>query len=119
MLDRIVERSEGRSIVCLKNVSANDFFVRGGPQGEAVMPWTLLVEAMAQASGLIMQREGRSSAYLSGLKGVRFLRAAVPGDALIISASLAGEFPPLCLFEAAVHVRDELISEAEIALIFM
>ncbi len=119
MLDRIVEHSEGKSIVCLKNVSVNDFFVRSGPRDRPALPWTLLIEAMAQASGLVMQKEKYSSAYLSGLKRARFVRPAVPGETLIISASLAGEFAPLFLFETAVHVMDELISEAEISLTFM
>ena len=124
-IDRIIEREEGKRIVCLKNVTFNEGFLQGHFKGDPVMPGVLMIEAMAQASGLIIGGGGPAedknkntpgAAYLSRVNDARFKRKVVPGDQLVIRSSVVQGFPPLYVFEAEAYVGDELAALAEITL---
>jgi beta-hydroxyacyl-ACP dehydratase FabZ len=115
LLDRIIEFSQGAQIVCLKNVTVNEEFFSGHFRGNPVMPGVLLIEAMAQASGLIIGKE-KEGAYLAGVKDARFKRPVVPGDRLIIKSSLIQKFYPMYVFEAEALVDDKVVADAEITL---
>jgi beta-hydroxyacyl-ACP dehydratase FabZ len=116
LIDRIIEREEGKRIVCLKNVTFNEEFFRGHFTGNPVMPGVLIIEAMAQASGLTIGSERPSGAFLVKIGDARFRKAVVPGDQLIIKSSLVREFSPLYVFEVAAYVRDSIVADAEITL---
>ena len=116
LIDRIIEREEGKRIVCLKNVTFNEEFFQGHFTGNPVMPGVLIIEAMAQASGLIMGSERPSAAFIAKIGEARFKRVVVPGDQLIIKSSLVKEFAPLYVFEVSAHVDDMIAAEAEITL---
>jgi len=116
LIDRIVEREEGKRIVCLKNVTFNEEFFRGHFRENPVMPGVLILEAMAQASGLIIGPSQSGAAYLSRISDARFRRAVIPGDQLVIRADLIRDFRPLYLFEAAAYVQDVIAAEAEITI---
>lgn len=115
MIDRIMEREKGKQIVCLKNVTINEEFFQGHFRENPVMPGALIIEAMAQASGLIIGDEN-TKAYLSRVNNARFRRTVVPGDRLIIKSNLIQTFHPLYVFEAAAYVEGKIASEAEITL---
>ncbi len=116
LIDRIVEREEGKRIVCLKNVTFNEDFLQGHFRGNPIMPGVLILEAMAQASGLIIGAEHTSAAFLASVGNARFRKAVVPGDQLVIKSSLLKEFQPLYVFEASAYVSDSIVAEAEITL---
>jgi beta-hydroxyacyl-ACP dehydratase FabZ len=117
-IDRILEVKEGVSITCLKNVTINEEFLSGHFKENPVMPGVLIIEAMAQASGLIIATE-RKGAYLTRVKDARFKNLVMPGDQLIIKASLIQKFFPMYVFEVEAFVNDEVVSEAEITLTVM
>lgn len=87
MIDRIIEFKHKKSIVSVKNVTANEFFFIGHFPDLAIMPGTMIVEAMAQTSIIFMQDylviKGRPIYYLTGIK-VHFLHPVLPGDVLKI-----------------------------------
>jgi 3-hydroxyacyl-[acyl-carrier-protein] dehydratase len=116
LIDRIIEREEGKRIVCLKNVTCNEEFFKGHFEDNPVMPGVLILEAMAQASGLIIGPAQSNAAFLSRISDARFRRAVTPGDQLVIKANLIKEFRPLYLFEATAYVRDAVAAEAEITI---
>ena len=116
MIDKIVELEENKRVVCLKNVSGNEEFFIGHFKGNPVMPGVLIIESMAQASGLIIGSGKPAVMYLSRVNDARFKKAVMPGDQLIIKSSLVHKFHPLYVFEAAVYVNDMVVSEAEITL---
>jgi len=116
LIDRIVERKEGKSIVCLKNVTFNEEFFRGLLAGDQVMPDVLILEAMAQACGLIIGSSQSKAAFLSGISDAEFRKAVMPGDQLVIKASLIREFEPLYLFGVSSCVKDTVVAEAEITI---
>jgi 3-hydroxyacyl-[acyl-carrier-protein] dehydratase len=116
LLDRILELEEGKRIVCLKNVTFNEGYFKGHFRDMPIMPGVLIIEAMAQASGLIIGKGNKKGAYLSRVKDARFKKPVVPGDQLVIKASLLQGFASLYSFEAIAYVNDEMVSEAEIIL---
>jgi 3-hydroxyacyl-[acyl-carrier-protein] dehydratase len=113
-IDRILELIPEERIVALKNVTVNDPHLQDHFPGNPIMPGVLLLEAMAQASGLLLP-EG-SSALLAQVKEARFRRPVVPGDQVRIEAARRGGLGMLHRFEARAFVGSALIAEAEIVL---
>jgi 3-hydroxyacyl-[acyl-carrier-protein] dehydratase/UDP-3-O-[3-hydroxymyristoyl] N-acetylglucosamine deacetylase/3-hydroxyacyl-[acyl-carrier-protein] dehydratase len=118
LIDKIIEFEEGKRIICVKNVSINEEFFNGRFIENPMMPEVLIVEAMAQAAGLIIGGK-RSAAYLSRVNEARFIKPVIPGDRLFIKASVIQKFHPLYVFETTAFVMDELRAEAEITLSVM
>lgn len=116
MIDRVVETGEKNRMVCLKNIPFNEEWCTGYMDNGMVFPPVLIIEAMAQTSGLIIGGGRGGMAYLSSIRDARFLQPAVPGDQLIITSILMHELPPLYAFEARVEVRGQIVSEADITL---
>lgn len=87
LIDRILDVEKGKSIKALKNVTANEPQFTGHFPGHPVMPGVLLVEAMAQAGGMLafqsVEDEREYLVYFTGIDGVRFRKPVVPGDQVI------------------------------------
>jgi 3-hydroxyacyl-[acyl-carrier-protein] dehydratase len=118
LVDKIVEFEEGKRIVCLKNVSNNDEFLQGHFKDNPIMPGSLIIETMAQSSGLIIGNKKSKMAYLGRVKDAKFRKPVVPGDQIIITSSLIDRLPPLYIFEVIASVGGEVVAEAEISLSF-
>ena len=90
MLDRVLECVPGERLVALKNVTYNEHFFPGHFPNAPVMPGVLILEAMAQATGILaMKTLGTAPSkdsvyYFVGIDGARFRRPVIPGDQLII-----------------------------------
>lgn len=121
LVDRVVELKEGR-IKALKNVTINEPFFQGHfPEpGPSVMPGTMIVEAMAQVSGLLVSsdREEGGLGYLVGVDGARFRKKVTPGDQLELVGQLEKMRSSICKVKVEVKVDNELTSEGEITLAF-
>lgn len=121
LVDRVVELKEDR-IKALKNVTINEPFFQGHfPEpGPSVMPGTMIVEAMAQVSGLLVSsdREEGGLGYLVGIDGARFRKKVKPGDQLELVGQLEKMRSSICKVKVEVNVDSELASEAEITLAF-
>ncbi|MFH1767899.1 MAG: 3-hydroxyacyl-ACP dehydratase FabZ [Candidatus Omnitrophota bacterium] len=82
---------EGKKVVCLKNVTINDYFFKGHFPGNPVMPGTIIIEAMAQASIIIYSVlkphvMKKNPGFYLGKVEAKFKKAVVPGDQLILEA---------------------------------
>jgi 3-hydroxyacyl-[acyl-carrier-protein] dehydratase len=113
-VDRILELTPGARIVAVKNVTANDPHLAAHFPGDPLMPGVLLVEAMAQAAGLLLP--AGASAVLAQIKEARFRRPAVPGDSLRLEAERVGALGSLHRFSARVTIEGQMAAEAEIVL---
>jgi beta-hydroxyacyl-ACP dehydratase FabZ len=86
LVDRVLEMVPRQRIVAQKNVTFNEPFFCGHFPGRPVMPGVLVIEAMAQAGGLLLLQEVASRdgklIYLTGINDVKFRRPVVPGDQL-------------------------------------
>src|SRR5215212_1754546 len=94
MIDRVKEMEAGKRIVALKAVSANEPHFQGHFPGRPIMPGVLILEAMAQAAGILVFAGGDQSNtsehvyYYVGIDNARFKKPVVPGDVLELEVTL-------------------------------
>ena len=120
LVDRVVELVPGESIVAYKNVTVNEPFFNGHFPDHPVMPGVLIVEAMAQAAGILgfktMDKTPQDGSiyYFVGSDKLRFKRPVVPGDQLKLEASIVSEKRGIWKFDVRATVDGELASSATI-----
>ena len=120
LIDRVLSMEPDKSIVALKNVTINEPFFPGHYPHHPVMPGVLIIEAMAQAAALLSfksmgaKADGKSVYYFAGIDGARFRQPVVPGDQLIIKATLMRSMRGLFKFSATAEVDNQLVAEAEL-----
>ncbi len=118
MVDRVVELTDD-SLVAIKNVTINEPYFQGHFPGQPIMPGVLQVEAMAQASGLIMLRRAKADeapkvVFFMSADKVKFRKAVVPGDVLEIRAKLTKVRGRIAQAECECFVNGESVSSAEL-----
>jgi len=120
LVDRVIEMELGDSIVAYKNITTNEPYLIGHFPGKQIMPGVLIVEAMAQASGILgfktmgKKPEDGSIYYFVGADNLRFKRPAVPGDQLILSSRVITNKKGIWKFDCKATVEEELVAEATI-----
>jgi len=120
MVDRVLDCEPGRRIRVLKNVSVNEPYFPGHFPHRPVMPGVLILEAMAQAAGILAfrtlgKRPGAHSVYYyAGIDGARFKRPVVPGDRLEIEVEILASKRGVWKFSCRAQVDGGLVAEAEI-----
>ncbi|WP_421866839.1 3-hydroxyacyl-ACP dehydratase FabZ [Motiliproteus sp.] len=120
LVDRVVELTVGESIVAYKNVTINEPFFNGHFPDHPVMPGVLIVEAMAQAAGILgFKTMGKtpqdgSIYYFVGSDKLRFKRPVVPGDQLRLEATIVSEKRGIWKFDVKSTVDGDLVSSAQI-----
>jgi beta-hydroxyacyl-ACP dehydratase FabZ len=116
LVDRILEVEPGKRIVGLKNVTINEPFFVGHFPGHPIMPGVLIVEAMAQAGGLLIMSEiediSDKVVYFMSLDGVKWRKPVVPGDQLIFDVELLQLRGPICKMRGTGRVDGHTVAEA-------
>jgi UDP-3-O-[3-hydroxymyristoyl] N-acetylglucosamine deacetylase/3-hydroxyacyl-[acyl-carrier-protein] dehydratase len=118
LVDRILSM-EGRRIVGIKNVTINEPFFQGHFPGHPVMPGVLIIEAMAQAGGLLLMSlvnaEDHASkvVYFMSLDNVKFRRPVVPGDQLRFELEMLKFGGKTCRMKGVATVDGNVVAEAE------
>lgn len=118
-VDKVIELEPGKRVVAIKNVSINDGFFEGHFPGNPIMPGTLIIEAMAQASILLYYSnyEGdlkdRPNYYLGTVKA-SFKAPVTPGDQLKLEAQTVKIIPQGAFIETKAFVNDVKIADAEL-----
>ena len=124
LVDRVLESNVGHSILALKNVSYNEPFFQGHFPCAPVMPGVLILEALAQASGLLALNNPKwrpedDSLYLFvGIDKARFKRQVGPGDQLLLDVKLIKHKRGYGVFNATASVNDEVAATAELMCVF-
>ena len=118
LLDRVSEFEQGQSLTAIKNVTINEPFFQGHFPGHPIMPGVLILEAMAQATGLLafssMGDAHKSKLYmLVGIDKARFRGQVVPGDQLVLSISLSRNMRGIGMYQCHASVNGEVVAEAE------
>jgi 3-hydroxyacyl-[acyl-carrier-protein] dehydratase len=116
MVDGILEVERLKRIVGVKNVTINEAHFQGHFPGRPVMPGVLIIEALAQAGGLLLLLEvpdrDNKLLYLVAVDGVRFRRPVVPGDQLKLELDVLSWRGDFCKLEGKATVDGQLAVEA-------
>lgn len=120
MIDRIVEYEAGKRLLALKNVSYNEPQFTGHFPHNPIFPGVLIIEALAQATGLLSMKtltdrgEDFGEYYLVGIDKARFKRSVVPGDQLMIEVTYIKDKRNIWSFSAKATVDGKLVVSADI-----
>jgi 3-hydroxyacyl-[acyl-carrier-protein] dehydratase len=120
MIDRVRECDPGRRVVALKSVSANEPYFQGHFPGRPIMPGVMILEAMAQAAGvLVFSAEDKKYAeehlyYYVGIDNARFKKPVVPGDQLELEVVLERALRGIGKFKCVARVAGAVVAEATI-----
>jgi len=120
LVDRVVSIDPGVSIEAYKNLSINEPYFDGHFPGNPVFPGVLLVEAMAQAAGILgfatmgKTPEDGSIYYLVGTDKLRFKRPCAPGDRVTLEASIVSEKRGIWKFDVRASVEGATAATATI-----
>jgi 3-hydroxyacyl-[acyl-carrier-protein] dehydratase len=118
MIDKVRECEPGKRIVAIKNVSANEPHFQGHFPGRPIMPGVLILEAMAQAAGLIFAGRPDQSPdivyYYAGIDNARFKKPVVPGDQLLLEVTLERLLRTVGKFGCIARVGKDVVAEATI-----
>ena len=118
LIDRVNEFDEGKSLTAIKNVTINEPFFQGHFPGQPIMPGVLVLEAMAQATGLLafssMGDAHKSKLYmLVGIDKARFRGQVVPGDQLVLNISLKRNMRGIGMYQCEARINGDVVAEAE------
>jgi beta-hydroxyacyl-ACP dehydratase FabZ len=119
LIDRIVRFVPGQEIVALKNVTMNEPFFQGHFPAKPVMPGVLIIEALAQAGGILAaeirgaEKQGEII-YFMGMDAVRFRKPVVPGDQLMLEARVLKMRSRVAKMAGRALVDGQLVAEAEL-----
>jgi 3-hydroxyacyl-[acyl-carrier-protein] dehydratase len=122
LVDRVLELEPNQRILAVKNVSINEPFFQGHFPGHPVMPGVLVLEALAQAGGLLTQLSAGSAAadketklfYLVKIDNARFSRMVVPGDRLELEVKLKRMIRNMAMYECTARVDGKEVASADI-----
>ncbi|MDX2191889.1 MAG: 3-hydroxyacyl-ACP dehydratase FabZ [Gemmatimonadales bacterium] len=117
LVDRVLETTGSDAIVALKNVTINEPFFPGHFPQHPVMPGVLIVEAMAQAGGILLlealpDAKGKT-VYFMAIDGARFRRPVVPGDQLRLEVTVTQRRGSVVRLAGRALVDGQLACEAE------
>jgi beta-hydroxyacyl-ACP dehydratase FabZ len=118
LIDRVVEFRENERIVALKNVTINEPFFQGHFPGVPIMPGVLIIEAMAQAGGVLvfrtqMNREEKLVLFI-GIESARFRKPVRPGDQLRLEMVVDRIKSRVGRLKGKAYVDDVLVAEADV-----
>lgn len=120
LVDRVVELNVGQSIIATKNVTVNEPFFNGHFPDNPIMPGVLIIEALAQATGLLSFKTINDSPsedilfMLVGVDKVKFKKPVIPGDQLELKAQITRQKGNIWLFETEALVAGSPVASAQI-----
>ncbi len=119
LVDRVLECKPGESIRALKNVTFNEPFFPGHFPVRPVMPGVMIIEALAQAAGIltfvtagVAPRQG-TKFYFVGIDKARFRKPVEPGDQLILTARLERSLKGIWKFSTTAFVGETEVANAD------
>lgn len=119
LIDKIIELKKSESIVAQKNVSNNEPFFQGHFPDYPVFPGVLLLESMAQATAILDVESNKRDMsnqlyYFVGVDKARFKKQVMPGDIIIINASLIQSKRDIHKFSAECRVDNKIVCTADL-----
>jgi UDP-3-O-[3-hydroxymyristoyl] N-acetylglucosamine deacetylase/3-hydroxyacyl-[acyl-carrier-protein] dehydratase len=117
LVDKIIDLELDKRVVGVKSVTINEPFFQGHFPGQPIMPGVLIVEAMAQVSGIMVLNSfidpDNHLVYFMSINNAKFRKPVVPGDQLVMEAELISKKSKYFSIKAAAYVDGTLVAEAE------
>ena len=118
LVDRILELVPDEKIIALKNVTINEPFFQGHFPGSPIMPGVLIIEAMAQAGGVLVftslpEKKHGAPIYFMGIDKVKFRKPVLPGDQLILEIKILRQRTKAVKMSGTAFVDEKVVAEAE------
>ena len=119
LVDRVIAYVPNESLTALKNVSFNEPYFQGHFPNQPIMPGVLLIEALAQATGLLsyksMDDDPDSKLYmLVAVDKARFRGQVIPGDQVTLNVELKRNMRGIRMFKGEARVDGKMVAEAEL-----
>jgi len=120
LVDRVLSYEVGKSIHAYKNVSINEPFFVGHFPHHPVMPGVLIMEALAQAAGILSFKtmeskpDANSVFYFVGIDDCRFKKPVMPGDQLHLHVEVERQMRGIWKYKAEARVDDQIVAEAKL-----
>lgn len=120
LIDRVVDIVPGKSLTGLKNVSFNEPFFTGHFPQKPIMPGVLIIEALAQATGILAFKsesekpDKTAMYYLVGIDKARFKQPVLPGDQLMLDVTLHRIKRGIGIFSGEAKVAGKVVANAEL-----
>lgn len=120
LIDRVLNCEPGHSLTGLKNVSFNEPFFQGHFPKRPIMPGVLILEALAQATGILAFKtedhipDENSLYYFVGIDNARFKRPVGPGDQLILEVALKRNKRGIWIFSGSALVDGKVVTSADL-----
>jgi UDP-3-O-[3-hydroxymyristoyl] N-acetylglucosamine deacetylase / 3-hydroxyacyl-[acyl-carrier-protein] dehydratase len=116
LIDRVLDLEPEKKVVAIKNVTINEPFFAGHFPGQPIMPGVLIIEAMAQAGGVLLlnavEHPETKLVYFMSLDNVKFRRPVVPGDQIRFELEMLSFRRNTCRMQGRAFVDGNLVSEA-------
>lgn len=117
LVDKVIELEPGKKITAVKNVSFNEPFFTGHFPGRPIMPGVLIVEAMAQAGGILLLKEEEEMAgrlvFFMGMDNIKFRKPVLPGDQLVLEMTMLKARSTTFKMAGKAFVKGDLVCEGE------
>lgn len=120
LIDRVTECKVGESLIGYKNITFNEPYFTGHFPNRPVMPGVLILEALAQATGILAFRtsgkvpDNDSLYYFVGIDGARFKQPVVPGDQLVLEVDIVKTKRGVWKFNGVAKVDGNVVCSAEL-----
>ena len=118
LVDRVLKLEKGKSIVAIKNVTVNESFFQGHFPNLKVMPGVLVVEALAQAGGILLYNSipdfGDKILFLSKIDNMTFRKPVVPGDQIRLEVEIVKLKSRVGHIKAKAIVGQEVVTEGDL-----
>lgn len=118
LVDRVLDYDKGKFLRAVKNVSVNEPFFQGHFPGKPIFPGVLILEAMAQATGILAFKsvgdlQPGELYYFAAIDNARFKRPVQPGDQMVLEVEFLKERRGVARFRGVAKVDGEIACEAE------
>lgn len=120
LIDKVIDCVPGKSLVALKNVTYNEPFFQGHFPQRPIMPGVLILEALAQATGILAFKTTNTRPtenviyYFVGIDNARFKQPVEPGDQLILEVELTRSMRGLWKFATQAKVQGKIVASADL-----
>ncbi len=119
LVDRVESIDKGKSLVAIKNVTVNEEFFNGHFPTFPVMPGVLIVEALAQAGGILALQDlggelGNRKIFFMSIEKARFRKPVVPGDQLRLEVSIERRRSTIWRMDGKAFVGDAMVCDAQL-----